>query len=345
MLTEKQYDEIRSELDNCKNPLFFFDDDQDGLCSFLLLRRFKGDGKGFIVKTTPRIDESLTRYVHESGADKVFILDIANVDQEFIDSCPVSVVWIDHHGPFKRDNVKYFNPRISGESQPTTFMAYETVKQDLWLATAGCVADWFIPPFMDEFEKAFPDLIGRSYSEPGDIIFDTELGKLIRILSFVLKGKSEDVKKSFNLMINVTSPYEILRQETDAGKFLYKRFSELEQPFQILRTDVLKQVEESTEKVVLYIYKDDMHSFTSDIANEMTYRFKDKIVIVGREKSGEMKCSVRSASIELPPIIEQAVSGLRGHGGGHEFACGLNVAKDDFDEFMRRFRELVDEAS
>ena len=54
-----------------------------------------------------------------------------------------------------------------------------------------------------------------------------------------------------------------------------------------------------------------------------------------------MKCSMRSTKIVLPPLIEKSLAGLRGYGGGHELACGLNVDVDDFDEFLRRFREML----
>ena len=37
MLEEKDYAEIRKELETSKNPLFLFHDDPDGLTSFLLL--------------------------------------------------------------------------------------------------------------------------------------------------------------------------------------------------------------------------------------------------------------------------------------------------------------------
>ncbi|MBI3027081.1 hypothetical protein HYY70_03120, partial [Candidatus Woesearchaeota archaeon] len=54
-LSHNQILQIREHLDNCKKPLFFFDDDQDGLCSFLQLYRYKKEGKGIIVKTTPKL--------------------------------------------------------------------------------------------------------------------------------------------------------------------------------------------------------------------------------------------------------------------------------------------------
>ena len=85
-LTEKQYEEIKNELDNCKNPLFFFDDDPDGLCAFLLLYRYKREGHGIVVKTHPKLDNRSVPKVQEYNPDKIFVLDVATLEQEFIDT-------------------------------------------------------------------------------------------------------------------------------------------------------------------------------------------------------------------------------------------------------------------
>ena len=82
-------------------------------------------------------------------------------------------------------------------------------------------------------------------------------------------------------------------------------------------------------------------SITSDLANELIYRYPDRVILIAREKNGDMKCSVRASKINLIPIIEKCLIGLNGYGGGHEHACGLNVKKDDFEEFLRRFREMI----
>lgn len=341
MLTKQQLQEIRDNLDSCKNPLFFFDDDQDGLSSFLLLYRYKKEGNGFIVKTTPKIDEQFVRHVANYNADKVFILDIAVVEQEFIDNAKVPVVWIDHHNPLERYNVKYFNPRINGDSVPTTYMCYNITRQDLWIAMVGCIADWHIPEFIKDFRKQYPDLIDTDYKVVGDIIYNTKLGKLIRIISFILKGKKEDVSKSIRVMARVGSPYEILNQETAQGRFLYKRYEHMSSRYEPLMKELSQQIKKINDKLVVFKYKDDNTSFTSDLSNEAIYRFPNKIILVAREKEGEMKCSIRSNSKILPPLIDKAMAGLKGFGGGHEYACGLNIDVQDFDEFVRRFRGLI----
>ena len=54
-----------------------------------------------------------------------------------------------------------------------------------------------------------------------------------------------------------------------------------------------------------------------------------------------MKCSIRSSNIILPPLVEKALVGLNGYGGGHEHACGFNIKTADFEEFVRRLRGMI----
>ena len=118
MIDEKTAQQIREELDFCQKPLFYFHDDPDGVSSFLQMYHAKGEGKGIIIKATPRIDVKYLRKVEEYGPDKIFILDIAMVDQEYIDAVKTPVIWLDHHTPLKRSNVKYVNSRNWGENLP-----------------------------------------------------------------------------------------------------------------------------------------------------------------------------------------------------------------------------------
>ena len=113
-------------LEEAQRPLFFYDDDPDGLCSFLLLYRFKQEGKGILVKTTSTLTKNWARQVDEYKPDVVFILDVPSVDQDFIDAISVPIYWIDHHTPTERDRIHYYNPRLQKEDAyiPTTPIAY-----------------------------------------------------------------------------------------------------------------------------------------------------------------------------------------------------------------------------
>ena len=341
MLPKKQIEEIKEELDNCKNPLYFFHDDPDGLCSFLLLYRYKREGHGIIVKrATPQIDEQFIPKVNMYNPDKIFILDLAVVEQEFIDKAKVPIIWIDHHEPLKLDKIKIFNPRINNKNDttPVTNICYEVVKQDLWIAMCGCVGDWFMPDFFDEFKQKYPDLLRDNLKDPGDVLFTTKLGKLTKILSFVLKGKTDDAMKCAKILTRIDSPYEIINKETERGSYIYKKFEKINLEYDKLLEEALKI--KTNEKLYVYSYSGSRISFTGDLANELLYHFPDKTIIVAREKYDEMKMSLRSPK-KLPAIINKALEGLEGYGGGHEYACGACVKKKDFKEFLERIRKLI----
>ena len=163
------YDKIREELDNCKKPLFLYHDDADGLSSFLLLYRYKKEGQGFIVKQTPVIDEKFVRKVEEYKPDKVFILDIAIVEESFTEQVKVPIIWIDHHGPNPVNNVKYYNPRKKDPSLnlPASYLCYQVVKQDLWVAMTGIVGDWvYVKDLYKEFSDEYADLLDSKINKP-----------------------------------------------------------------------------------------------------------------------------------------------------------------------------------
>ena len=119
MLNNKQLEEIREHLNNAQNPVFFFDNDQDGLCSFLLLQKYLGRGKGFPIKTSPALTKDYLRKVEEFNSDYIFILDKPEVSEDFVEEIEkknIPIVWIDHHEISKEKipkYVNYYNPLFS----------------------------------------------------------------------------------------------------------------------------------------------------------------------------------------------------------------------------------------
>lgn len=341
MLTHKEIQEIREELLHCKQPLFFFHDDPDGLCSFLLLYRFIKEGNGVIVKTYPDLGPVFLKKVHEYNPDKIFILDKAMVSQEFLDKVSCPVLWIDHHGPYILQKVKYYNPRIKNPDDNTSvsYICYKIVEQDLWIAMIGIIGDWQMPVFSTEFSEKYPDLLPKEITQPEKVLFATHLGTLVRVFSFILKGQNKDAMKCVKILTRIQDPYEILNLTTSQGKYIFDKFEKVNQEYQQLLKESIESV--TKDKFLIHLYKDTSNSFTSDLSNELLYKYPDKFIIVGREKSGEIKLSLRSPSVKIPPIIEVALQGLQGYGGGHEYACGVNIKAEDFPIFLERFKKLV----
>ncbi len=337
----KQLKHLREELENCTNPLYFFDDDPDGLCSFLLFYRYNKEGKGVIVKSTPELGVRFFRSIDMYEPDKIFILDKPRVHPDFIEKLKTPTFWLDHHQPQDPDKIHYFNPMIKDnkDNRPTSYWAYQVVKQDLWVATAGCISDWFIPDFIKEFQKKYPKLLKKIPKTPEEVLFNTKLGKFCRILSFILKGQQKDTMKCVKTLTRIKTPYEIMDQSTPAGKFIYKRYKKVNQEYEPLINSISKKNIQG--KILLFKYTEKTMSFTSDLSNELLYKYPKKVIIIAREKSGEMKCSLRASFLNLPPILEKALVNIDGYGGGHEHACGACVNVNDFERFIKRIKKEI----
>ena len=91
-------------------------------------------------------------------------------------------------------------------------------------------------------------------------------------------------------------------------------------------------------KIILFTYNSTQWSFTANIANELSAVYPKKVIIIAREKSGSMKCSIR-AQFPIARALEKALVGIEGYGGGHPNACGAVIKKEDWDRFIQRFKE------
>ena len=331
MIPKKQLEKIKKEIEECQNPFFFFHDDMDGLCSFLLLYRFKGEGKWHMVKQRPFIEERFAGFVPED-CDKVFVLDIATMDQEFVNKIKKPVVWIDHHTPQKISNADYFNPRIKhpNEYTPVSAICYNAVKQDLLIGAIGTTGDLSPQPYLKKFFKEHAELVGK-HRDLFELTFETKFGKLIRILELNLKGKTADIKKSLVIFSRTRDFTAFLEPKTKDEKFVYERYEKLVKEYE----STLGEAYKVKGDPFIFKYQEGDVTFGSDLGREIPYRIPGKkMYIIYREKSGRMLCSLRSYKINLVKFLENALTKVEGYGGGHPVAVGCNINKDDFEKFI-----------
>lgn len=343
MLSQKEVTELKDAVRHAKNPLILFHDDPDGLASFLLFYRTIKEGKGYCVKAFPHITQDFARQAENNDFDVIFVLDIAMVDQEFIDSVKQKVHWIDHHTPQQRERVHYYNPRVTtGENVCTPVLCWQVMgeerPQDLWIATAGAIGDWYFPAFAEEFKKQRPDLLPPEVKTVPEALFNTPLGVLIKAFSFNLKGPTSEVNKSIRILTRIENPDEILKQTTSRGKLIWKKYQIINREYEEMLNNICKTA--TKDKILVYTYSHDKLSLTKDLANELLYRFPDKLIVLGREKEGEMRCSLRCGlQWNVAKALEKALVGIQGYGGGHEQACGAGIKKEDFVRFLQNLRQ------
>lgn len=342
MIPEQEIKGIRTMLEKAENPIYLFDDDQDGLCSFLVLWKITKKGKG--IPSKGLLNRDSAEKVKKERADLLILLDKPVVEQEFLDEIRIPIIHIDHHPPLKikAPNYHYYNPRKENDkdTRPTSYWAYQVAKDNLWIATIGIISDWYIPEFITEFQEKYPGLLPE-VKNPGQALFETDFGKLCRSFAFALKGKSTERNQCLKVLTRIDDPWEIMRQETAKGKFIFKHFEKMEKRYQKIREQAMKVKVKG--EIFLFTYPSSEDSFTSLLSNEVVYRHPEKVVIIGRVKEDAVVMSLRSTKHKLPDIITRALEGLEGHGGGHDAACGANVRADQFGTFMERFEEIIKE--
>lgn len=356
MLIKKQIEEIREHLDKAQNPVFFFDNDVDGLIAFLLLQRYIGRGKGVAIKSYPGMTKDYFRKVEELNSDYIFILDKPIVDKEFFDEVEkinIPVVWMDHHkldeGVEVPKFVNYYNSMLNKKSkkdfykgqstaEPTSYLAYmvSRKKEDIWLAVCGCIGDRYFPDFYTEFMKKYSEL-GLNSENPFDIFYKSKIGAMANLFNFALKDRISNVVSMSKFLMKVKSPSEVF-EENKKNMSMHKRFEQINAKYQkiLLRAKI---VAENSGKILFFKFGGDL-SISSDLSNELNYLYPDKIVVVAFDNGYKMNISMRGNDVR--DLIAKAINGLENAtGGGHKNAVGGSVRAEDFEKFKENLEKLV----
>ncbi len=345
MLTEKQVKEIKEHLERTQNPVFFFGNDQDGLCSFLLLQRYLGRGKGVPIKSFPGLSKEYFRRVRELNADYIFVLDKPLIEKEFLDEVEkvnLPIVLIDHHEIEDKDFpdfVSYYNPFYNRKksNEPVTALCYQITKkkEDLWIATAGCIADKFVPDFYPEFIKQYPNLALNS-EDASEIYYRSDIGKISRILGYGLMNRTTKVIDMLKFLMKAKNPYDVLN-ESSRNSFMHKRFQDIKSKADKYVKEASSQIGDS--KLLFFKYSGSM-SISADISNELYYLFPEMFIVVAYVSGIKLNISARGKGIKK--IILKSIEGLEGAtGGGHEDAVGAMVKAGDLEKFKENLEKNV----
>lgn len=345
----EQLQDFRERVLAAERPLFFFDDDGDGLCSYLLCFRARGgDGYGTRVHGSATVTSDFLRKVEENKPDLIVILDKPYVEQEFLDGVACPVLWLDHHEPqtMQGAHLTYYNPRIAddADNRCTTHWVYHALgkPEDLWIGAVGCVGDWQITDVAQAFHKQDPELLPAVATAP-QALFDTPFGELARVFQFNLKGDARDVRTAIKIFTRVETHTELLEHKTPRAKLLWKRYEKINREYHRLLAQV--RASASDEPILTHIFDDLPISLISELSNQMIHEYPDKIIFLARRHGGDHKLSIRSAGTPVAPSVKKALerSGARGNAGGHTLACGGKIPDDDFPKFYEAFVEALQE--
>ena len=346
MLSKKQIVEVREHLEKAQNPAFLYDNDADGFCSFLLLRRWLGRGTGMAIRSYPDLDVSYVKRIEQAGADYVFVLDKPVISDTFIEgihNLGLPFVWIDHHDmplPKMYENMHVYNPaRNKGKQksgEPVTYLCYAITqrKEDLWLAVAGCVADHYLPKFAKEFGKQNPELWGN-VKEPFDAYFRTEIGKIAQAFNFGVKDKALNIESMQEYVFSCRNADDVLA-ENDKNSGFRDHVLNLKHKFDKLVEEAQRCV---VGNVLFFSYGGEV-SMSSEVSNALSYYNPKKYIAVVFRKGGVANISLRGEGVKsilekILPQIEHAT------GGGHENAVGARVPIGEVDKFKELLFEEI----
>jgi len=346
MLTDKQIQEIKEHLEKAQNPLFFYDNDADGLCAFVLLRRLIGRGKGIAIRSYPELDKSYAQRAQDLNADYVFVLDKPVLSLDFvkkIDELNLPLVWIDHHDMPNQEfpefkNFHLYNPaRNKGKDksdEPVSYLAYKIAgkKEDLWISLMGCISDHFLPDFAEDFAKEYPELWGKDIKAPFQAYFKTEIGKIADALNFGLKDSMTNIILLQNYFIACKTPNDVLA-ESSRNVTLRKKYQDIKKKYNSL---LEKAKELSNEKMIFFEYSGEL-SISSNLANELNFLYPKKYIVVAFKKGAVSNISMRGKNVKA--ILDKILKQLEhASGGGHEDAVGARIKLED----LGKFRELME---
>lgn len=336
MLTKKQLEEIKYYLEQSQNPLFFFDNDVDGLASFLILQRYIGRGKGIAIKSFPGLNKSYFRKVEELNPDSIFILDKPKVDQDFIDLVlgkNLPLIYIDHHDVPKPNVEHYYNSfHVSKKNEPTSYLCYKATekKEDLWLAIIGCIGDGFIPEFIEEFRNQYPDLIDFNYTEAYDIMFRTQIGKVARILDYALKDSTTNVIHMIKYLMKARGPYDVLEENSRTESFL-KRYEFINSKIKNIVAKAEKEID-IEKNLLFFTYGGDM-SLSQHVSNELFYNHPSLTIVVGYNNGNIANFSLRGV-LDVRELTLESIKDIQGAtGGGHRNSTGAKMTSDNIEKF------------
>ena len=342
MLGKEQIDEIRDILEKSQNPLFFFDNDLDGLISFIIFLRNLGRGKGVAAKSYPDLNITYARKIDEFKPDLIVILDKPLVSEEFFNYARlqnIPVMWIDHHPLSQKiEGIEYYNPIYGKPStnEPVSYWCWEIMKrrkEDFWLAMAGTISDWYIPDCYEEFSLQYSDLTGSKKSA-SQILYETRFGLLAKILNFGLKDRTTNVLKLIKALQSAKTPYEVF----DDKKFeqTRKRYNQINRKYEGF---VEKAKEQESNKLLFFQYGGDL-SLSGEISNELQYFFPEKIIVVAYIKGEKANISLRGKP-DVRGMAAKAMEGIQGTHGGHQYASGASMRVEDLPKFKANMEKQL----
>jgi single-stranded DNA-specific DHH superfamily exonuclease len=376
---EQRAKSISKLIENSKNPIMFFDADTDGGTSYLQLKNAFPQIKGFYMPKNFDKQYMQANLVAKSDLVIFFDIPILREDflTKVIENGGQKMVWVDHHPSndirtIKKYKIINLNPLNYNkkDNRASSYLAYLVSgkkKENLKYVVLGTVADFFLLNVIIDFynedkinfkllinisdakrEELFNFLKSNKYNSPKSkqerekwiryLNYETNLGLVKNFIDFIYKlEETEKVSKAFKI-IEKLSLADLIGEINSGKNWPFDENLKMKKKYNIFLKDAMKLKDEE-----LIIYEGEGSTpFTKTISEEMCYRFKKWKMIVAcfkKTDSDEYRCSLRGNGIEVNKLVDRALEGLNGYGGGHPFAAGATVKNKDFNQFKSNLKK------
>ncbi|MFH1978618.1 MAG: DHHA1 domain-containing protein [Candidatus Aenigmatarchaeota archaeon] len=334
--------------------MLFYHSDADGVCSAaLLLKHFSGfDHKP---RRGPEIESSFVNYLIEEKPDVLVFVDMP-VDQSWDKLQLVmkkltktKLVIIDHHIPGKdlnSKNIVHVNPRLEDNYYlPASYLVYkmiELMKKDveeyMWIAVMGVIGDFAKEDTKDiiaAFRKKYPKLIGKD-------TMNSKMTKGVNMIASAVTMKANVGIEQVLDIIQTAKNYEEFADTSELKHWDNQVNKEIDEVMKTFKKEKKKSKKGESELVdfypelnLLFYIVNTEFGVTSTVANKISVKMEDTVVIIARKTEKGYKVSARNQTgrVNTGAVLKESTKGIGG-GGGHEQASGAFVT--DWGMFKSR---------
>ena len=375
----KKIIEVRKLIKKSLNPIMFFDCDADGCTSYFQLKKAFPKINGFYMRKENQVDlldlvkeendliiifdiPFLTKEFFEKSKNKKIIW----ADHHLTNDLEL----------IKKYNIVHLNPTNYDltDDRPSSFLAYKVanLKENLPIAAIGIVSDFFVLDILIDLykfdKKSFNFLFQIEDKKREELFkflkkykFNNEKQRSKReywikyltyecsfidfknLFDLMFKLNDKDDSKIISKAIKLLENISILDMKSNiaSGKgYLFEDFSNMKKKYKIILKKTLEK--QKDEEFVLFEYRG-KSSFTRQIAEELTYRFSNfKVIGVIFKTIGKdyYAGSFRGNNFDVNQLVSNSIKGLEGNGGGHKFAAGCRINKNDYEIFKKRIEKV-----
>src|SRR3989338_2575619 len=299
-----QFDDFVKGISNKDKIALIHDIDPDGICSGVVthhaLQRLRGRGIDVVHHQKPGeipLTKKTLEVLKNKKITKVITTDKA-VDQEpEIVGSPV-------------DPSRYCTSKLAYD----LWSRHVDLEDVAWKACPGIVGDIAYASWKNFVDKEIKKYKGRTPKNPFDNIF----GRIAELISQTECYDYRQMKKVFQILFTARRPHEVLNSS------LKKYAKVIQKEIDYYAKNVKKLAEFHPGKELIFYFLKSAHNIKSNLSTILSMKYPHMTLITCADQGTFVALSLRrqDQKVKMNDLVEKALQGLEGSGGGHIPAAG-----------------------